>query len=175
MTEKRKFIPQGVYILLVIVMVFIDAFIKVIIDHFFMEQKFLINDKFGFTPYLNQSQLSIFNNEMRLNVNLNVLIALNIVGIIALVVAESRFQQKRDWTKALDIAVKICLVGAICSLIDKIFWAGSLDYILLYSKIVDLKDLYMFGALCICIVEGFRQIGESIKDMITRNMREKSK
>ena len=49
------------------------------------------------------------------------------------------------------------LAGVICSLIDKLFWKGSLDYILFFSKIVDLKDIYMFIGLFVCIIDLGRQ------------------
>lgn len=52
-------------------MIFIDVFVKIIIDNFFMEDKLFINDKLGFLPYLNTEQLLIINNELELGVSLN--------------------------------------------------------------------------------------------------------
>lgn len=44
----------------------------------------------------------------------------------------------------LDIIKAFLFSGVICSLIDKIFWNGSLDYILLKGFFVfDLKDCYL--------------------------------
>lgn len=41
----------------------------------------------------------------------------------------------------------LLLSGAFCSLIDKIFFGGSLDYILLFDWFIfDLKDCYISGA-----------------------------
>ena len=41
--------------------------------------------------------------------------------------------------------------GAICSLTDKIFWKGSLDYLIVLFKIVDLKDIYLFAGVILAL------------------------
>lgn len=152
---QRKHIRSGIF---VSILVFIDFVIKILIDNFFMEEKVYISNWLGFVPFLNKQQLSFFNHEMGLNMNLIFLIILNIGAIIILIVCRRRLEREKEWTKSFDNARKILLAGSICSLIDKLFWGGSLDYLLLYSKIVDLKDIYLFGAVCICFVEAVRQI-----------------
>ena len=46
-----------------------------------------------------------------------------------------------SWVKTMKISF---MSGGLCSLIDKVFWDGSLDYILLWGFFVfDLKDCYI--------------------------------
>jgi len=48
----------------------------------------------------------------------------------------------------LDFNFSLLFAGAICSLLDKIFWDGSLDYILLKGFFTfDLKDVFINGSL----------------------------
>lgn len=70
--------------------------------------------------------------------------------------------------------------GAICSLIDKIFWNGSLDYILVKGFFTfDLKDVYLniFNGLLILTViienKAFMQLDEKkiLKDFIRYTFR----
>ena len=150
---------------LLLIMIFIDVFVKIIIDNFFMEDKLFINDKLGFLPYLNTEQLSIFNNELELGVSLNFLIVINLIGGIALVFVRNMLKREKEWNTVLDIATLMIFAGVVCSLVDKIFWKGSLDYILFFSKIVDLKDIYMFEGFFIYIIDICRQfVGKVIKN-----------
>lgn len=57
MKLKKIKINNSIFLL---IMIFIDVFVKIIIDNFFMEDKLFINDKLGFLPYLNTEQLSIW-------------------------------------------------------------------------------------------------------------------
>jgi len=46
--------------------------------------------------------------------------------------------------KTINIMYVLIFSGAMCSLIDKIFWNGSLDYILVNGFFTfDLKDVYI--------------------------------
>lgn len=144
-------------------MVFIDIFIKIVIDNWFMEEKFLIDDNIGFLPFLNTEQLSIFNNELGWNLDLKYLCIINIIGIVVLIFGRKVLKKEKEWSSGLDIGTIMVLAGVFCSLNDKIFWKGSLDYILFFFQIVDLKDIYMFAGLGVCIIDLCRQgIGKSI-------------
>ncbi len=164
MKLKKIKINNSIFLL---IMIFIDVFVKIIIDNFFMEDKLFINDKLGFLPYLNTEQLSIFNNELELGVSLNFLIVINLIGGIALVFVRNMLKREKEWNTVLDIATLMIFAGVVCSLVDKIFWKGSLDYILFFSKIVDLKDIYMFAGFFIYIIDICRQfVGKVIKNRI---------
>lgn len=76
-------------------------------------------------------------------------------------------KREKEWNTVLDIATLMIFAGVVCSLVDKIFWKGSLDYILFFSKIVDLKDIYMFAGFFIFVIDICRQfIGKVIKNRI---------
>lgn len=138
-------------------MVLFDVLIKILIDNFFMENKFYLNSKLGFVPFLNTEQLSIFNNELGLDVSLKCLIMINLIGAVAIIFARNVLKKEKEWNRVIDVGTLMVFTGVFCSLIDKIFWGGSLDYILLFSRILDLKDIYLFAGLGICIVELCRQ------------------
>ena len=144
-----------------------DVFIKIIVDHFLLEYRLLINDNVGFIPYLNTDQLSIFNNELELDMDLIYLIFINIIGIVAIVFIRNKLKKEKEWNKILDLTTLIILAGTVCSLIDKIFWKGSLDYLLFFSKIIDLKDIYLFVGIFVFIVDLCRQ---SIKEFLQKNL-----
>lgn len=38
----------------------------------------------------------------------------------------------------------LVIAATICSLFDKIFWGGSLDFILFFRYIIDVKDIYLY-------------------------------
>jgi len=62
------------------VLIAIEQFVKIIVNTFFFEKRIMIfGGMFGFKPYLNTTQLSLFNNELGLNIGINVLIFLNII------------------------------------------------------------------------------------------------
>jgi signal peptidase II len=68
-----------------------------------------------------------------------------------------RFLNHRMLTsKIINIMFAFILAGALCSLVDKVFWDGSLDYIMLNGFFTfDLKDLYInfsIGILTVLII-----------------------
>lgn len=88
--------------------------------------------------------MSIFNNEMNLNFNSLTLIVMNIICIILVLLIKVYLKNKCGEKLLLNYCFIFLFSGVICSLIDKIFWGGSLDYILIYKKIIDVKDIYLF-------------------------------
>lgn len=122
--------------ILLLSMIFSDVFIKIIIDNYFADIKFYINSKLGFVPFLNTEQLSIFNNELGLDVKLSFLIVFNLVGCVVVVFARNLLKKEKEWNMLLDSGTLMIFAGVFCSLIDKIFWKGSLDYILFFLKYV---------------------------------------
>ncbi len=155
---KRK---QGIYSIAFLVAV--EVLIKIIIDLFFMNKKVLICDKFGFRPFLNVDQLSIFNNELDLHVSLAVLIFINIFFIIFVcVLIYMQHKKSENISRFMVWGLYFILAGTVCSLIDKVFWGGSLDYILIGLKIVDLKDIYMCVGFCVYFIFALYQEGKQV-------------
>lgn len=115
-----------------------------------MGSKKVLHNFVGFTPYLNASQLSLFNNELSMNISNVYLSILNILIIVALVLFYLYLKKHttHENIRNLNFMLIFLLAGTSCSLIDKIFWGGSLDYIRILSKTIDLKDIYLvYGAV----------------------------
>lgn len=134
---------------IVSILIIIDIVIKLIIENCFMEKQFVFGNWIGFKPYLNITQLSIFNNELALGVSTGTLIILNIVLIPVIPLSFYWINKSNELGESINISENLLLAGTICSLLDKIIWGGSLDYIYLLNRwIIDLKDIYLFGAIC---------------------------
>jgi len=77
--------------------------------------------------------------------------------------------------RIIDVMFAFIISGALCSLVDKVFWNGSLDYILIRGFFTfDLKDVYInvFNGLLLLIFvidyKGLRKTSDDdiIKDFI---------
>ncbi len=79
-----------------------------------------------------------------------------VVVMIALIISFYAFMQKtRTVTTVMRVMFIFIVAGATCSLIDKVFWDGSLDYIYLNGYFTfDLKDVYVnvFNGLLVLMV-----------------------
>lgn len=137
-----------------IILIVIDQVVKIIIKNFFMYTKLYLKGVVGFFPYLNTSQLSMFNNEMHMNLNYWKLIIINIIAIgilVGLYIILKRGSKEKS-IKYLNKMFVFLFSGIVCSLIDKIFWGGSLDYFLIGSQVMDIKDLYLLLGFCFYVV-----------------------
>lgn len=126
-------------------LVFIEQIIKVVIKKFFMGEVHISRLKIGFKPFLNKNQLTIFNNELNMKLSLEILTIINLVIIAAIIMLFFYHKKTPDCKKiyCLNGMFYFLMSGTICSCIDKIFWKGSLDYIMAFGKISDLKDVYL--------------------------------
>lgn len=134
--------------MIIISFVSIDLIIKAFIYFNLMHIHIrFFDERVGFTPMINTEQLSLFNNELNLGLQLQTLIVLNIVILIGLPFIYL-FMKKREYTNChFENAFLMITAGTFCSLIDKIVLGGSLDYILLSGHIHDLKDFYLYLSL----------------------------
>ncbi len=162
MMKKNLRIISGVLLL-----VLLDQMIKIVIANKFMEEEFyFINNILGFKAVIN-IKYSWINSVMNLRIGylphviLNSAIVLLSIAIFAFV--RERYQENR----IVNLAFLFVIAGALCSLIDKLFWGGSLDYILLKGFFVfDLKDVYisLFETIVVaCLIfnyKGFRKFNE---------------
>ena len=129
-------------------LVALDQIIKVIIRHYYFDKSFrILGEIFAFKPKVNTNQSYLGNY-----VNIFSYPWLTIlINVLVIVFAYYTYQYYRSCANREGILPKIIYVlllsGAICSLIDKIFFGGSLDYILLFDWFIfDLKDCYISGA-----------------------------
>ncbi len=140
MTIKRNLkIITAVFILTLI-----DQAMKILIHHCFMGEEFYFIDSIlGFKPHIN-SDYSWVNSLTNLGIGLYMHIFLN-TFLLLLTVAIFHFISVRyEENIIINISFTFLLSGEICSLIDKLFWGGSLDYILLNGFFIfDLKDVYL--------------------------------
>lgn len=137
--------------IIIFLLILLDMGIKIIIEFFFMEKKILFFSGFlGFKPHLNTTQLSVFNNELNLGVDTDALILLNILLILIFPLFFYLMHRKDNMGKTFYLFLDFMVAACFCSLFDKVFWGGSLDYIYLLKRwIVDLKDIYLaLGILC---------------------------
>lgn len=128
--------------------VVIDQGIKLIIKRWFFDKSFvIINDILNFDPIIN-TQGSWLNARFGANVSFVALIIFNAVGLF-FILEIYRYCVYKDYKCSwLDFAFIFMFSGAICSLIDKVFYGGSLDFIgVIPLFIADIKDIY----LCIAI------------------------
>jgi signal peptidase II len=134
--------------IILILLVLADQIIKYIIYFNYMQFKIsFYGQRIGFVPFINKEQLSIFDNELNFQLSLVTLILINI-GSLILLLATYVFVKKRGYINYhFKNAFVFITAGAISSLIDKMVFGGSLDYILFFKYICDLKDIYLIIGL----------------------------
>jgi signal peptidase II len=130
--------------LAVITLVTIEQVIKVVIKNNFLNKKLpILPPLLYFEPMFNR-HYSWINSMLQLGIGK--WIHISIVAIMGtLIYLFYKYLNKQFGTnKIIDIMYAFIFSGVICSLIDKIFWNGSLDYILVNGFFTfDLKDVYI--------------------------------
>lgn len=130
---------------IVSLLVIIDQVIKLIIKFNFFDKTYnIIGDYITFEPIINHKMswvgtfIDVLSNPILITI-------INIVAIYLLYCAYRYFKFKtKDSNKVLRFLFLMAIAGGICSLIDKVFWGGSLDYIGLKNLFIfDLKDCYI--------------------------------
>jgi len=138
---KVKIKPTWIGIFLLIS---VEQIIKIIIYNNFFDKSFaILPPVLYFEPMFNR-HYSWFNSMLKINNSKGLHIAVVVVMTI-LIVLFYRFLNKRMGSvKIINMMFTFLFSGAMCSLIDKVFWDGSLDYIMLKGFFTfDLKDLYI--------------------------------
>lgn len=134
----------------------------------------IIGDYVQFKPYLN-IQYSWINSLFNLGIS-RILHTLVVILMIVLISVLFKFI-KTTYTKnnILDYLFLFVLSGAVCSLIDKIFWGGSLDYIMLKGLFIfDLKDVYISVfeiLLVIVILYNFKSINKMSEKQLFKDFK----
>ena len=138
---------------MILLLIFIDMAVKLIVTHFFMgSSKLLFSGLIGFKPHINTEQMGI-NLELSrfgLSISNTANIILNIFILFFIVVLVGTLSQKKEYGKRFAVGACLVIAATVCSLLDKLFWGGSPDYIyVIYRYIIDIKDIYF---LCITIM-----------------------
>ena len=153
----------------IIVLVVLDQVVKLIISKWFMNQEFnIIGNIINFHPKQN-TNLTWGGNFIGILSNMWVALFLNILVIIVLISGYSFYRSKKsNSSRSVNILYIFGMAGAICSLIDKMFWGGSLDFIQISQLFIcDLKDCYLTVAECLFLVIGLKYEKEiSVKEYV---------
>lgn len=135
----------------------IDQGIKIIIKYNFFNNYFEIIPKFlSFNPIIN-TEGSWLNARFNFNVSFPLLIFVNIVALLIFLEVYRYLIHNGHKSFWIDMAFIFITVGALCSLIDKIFYGGSLDFIGISDLfIADIKDIYINLGLLFFIMSTYK-------------------
>lgn len=151
-----KYVKQ--FIGRIILLVALDQVVKLIISKWFMNKHLsIIGNIISFHPKQN-TNLSWGGNFIGILSNMWVVVFLNILILVILISGYSFYRSKvNNASMSVNILYIFGMAGAICSLIDKIFWGGSLDFIEIGKLFIcDLKDCYLTIAECLFLVIGLK-------------------
>ena len=131
------------YFLFLFILLF-DQGIKILIKLFWFNNDFpIINGMLYFNPIINTDG-SWLNAGFGTSVSFPILITLNILAIFIFIEVYRYFLHKGNKDFWSDMCFIFVCCGALCSLIDKVFYGGSLDFIGISNLfIADIKDLYI--------------------------------
>lgn len=146
-----------------IIFLIIDQGIKFVIHKWFFNKRFvIIKDILSFDPIIN-SQGSWLNARFGANVSFTGLIIFNIIGLFIIVELYRYALYRNHKNFWLDYTFIFMFSGAVCSLIDKTCYGGSLDFIgIIPLFIADIKDIYICLALFFFVL--FFYLTDSFKD-----------
>lgn len=131
-------------IFLICILVILDQSIKLYINMFHLNNNFnIIGEYVQFKPHLN-TDYSWINSLFNLGLGRTFHIVIIVIGLIFIYILFVYISDKTKQARFVVISFIFIFSGVICSLIDKVYWNGSLDYILLKGLFIfDLKDVYI--------------------------------
>lgn len=157
------------FIIPMLFLVLIDQTVKAIISHVFMQHDFdIIVHVLRFHPKLN-THLSYAGNFIDILSSPFVTILLNILAAFIFLSGYSLYKTKRIRTSfSVRMIMIFGIAGCLCSLIDKLFWGGSLDFLQIPNFFIfDLKDCYLTVAEVIFVIIGILHNKEiSVKEYL---------
>jgi len=139
MKIKNKKTWIGVFVLIIV-----EQVIKIIINNNFLSKRFpILPSLLYFEPRFNRDY-SWLNSMFQLGVSKWIHISIVVIMIIIVYLFYQYLNKQLGINKIINILFAFIFSGASCSLIDKVFWDGSLDYILVSGFFTfDLKDVYL--------------------------------
>lgn len=125
-------------------MILIDQCIKLYIYNMHMNKDFNILFNFvRFAPIIN-TKYSWLNSLFDLGINKTVHIIMGAFAMFLIILVYGFISKMYNRSKPIDYIFIFIISGGVCSLIDKLFWNGSLDYIKFKGLFTfDLKDVYL--------------------------------
>lgn len=129
--------------IMILFLVILEQGIKIIVKAYYGVKVPIIENILYFAPVLNDNY-SYINSLFSLGWGRIFHILLVIFVLFFSYYAFKYLEAKAIRNSMINIIKIFLFAGTICSLIDKVFWNGSLDYILLKGFFVfDLKDCYL--------------------------------
>lgn len=129
-----------------------EQLIKIVINNNYLDKKFaIIPTLLYFEPMFNR-RYSWVNSMLQLGIGKWIHIAIVLILTILICLLYHYLNNNFEISKVINVMFIFLFSGAVCSLIDKLFWNGSLDYIMVKGLFTfDLKDVYInvFNALLI--------------------------
>lgn len=134
----------------IIALIAMDQITKLIINQYYFHKDIdILGGLVYFRPIINTSY-SWYNSLLDLGVGYYFHIISNVLIIILMLAAINYIYYYNNNSTLTDIITILYLSGGICSLIDKIFYGGSLDFIYLKSLFTfDIKDCYVSGGMIV--------------------------
>lgn len=128
----------------VFLLITLDQVTKIIISNNYLHKSFpILPPLLYFEPMFNR-YYSWFNSMLQFNSTRWVHIAIVAIMTILIYLFYQYVSKRLASNKMINIMFAFIFSAAVCSLIDKIFWDGSLDYILIKGFFTfDLKDVYI--------------------------------
>jgi signal peptidase II len=139
----------------VFLLVMIEQGIKVIINSKYLAYNVAILEPwFYFKPMFNRDY-SWFNSMLQLGIGRWFHSLLVLVFLVVIFLIYRNVKKQIEMPLLVSVMFAFIFAGAMCSLIDKVYWNGSLDYILVKGFFTfDLKDVYLniFNGLLILVM-----------------------
>ncbi|HZK25622.1 MAG TPA: signal peptidase II [Oscillospiraceae bacterium] len=138
---------------LVFVLTALEQGIKIIINRYYLQVKVpLVPPWIYFAPLFNRDY-SWINSLLQLGVGKVVHIMIVVAAIILIYFFYRYVADRYKVTALVGISFALFFAGALCSLLDKVFWDGSLDYLLVTGFFTfDLKDAYLNVAVALIVL-----------------------
>lgn len=142
--KYNKGFSSKVVIIIFVILMLIDQGTKILIRFFFFNKYIeIIKGFLSFDPIINTDG-SWLNARFGLGIGFSALILLNILAVILFIEVYRYYLSKENKDFWADMSFLFITTGALCSLIDKIFYGGSLDFIGISDLfIADIKDIYI--------------------------------
>ena len=150
----------------ILILIMLEQIIKIIVKGHYDARIPIIENILYFMPTSN-TNYSWFNSMFQFGWSKAFHIVIVIVILIFSYYTFKYLEYKKMKNSEINILKTFLFSGVICSLIDKIFWNGSLDYIMLKGFFVfDLKDCYIttFEVLAVIFFIKYRKSISKISD-----------
>jgi signal peptidase II len=151
--------------ILTLFLITIEQGIKLLINKYFLEANIpILPPILYFNPMFNRDY-SWINSMLQIGVGKWLHILMVLVVLMIVFILYKFLNTKIKMTLFINMTFAFLFSAAICSLIDKVFWDGSLDYIMVSGFFTfDLKDVYInicIGFVIIMIIMDYKGIRNS--------------